>query len=132
MCRMARTGTGRAAGAWRARQGRVLQDEAAEGELGRVGQQVVTQAGPFLFGDVLGRKHTEGGLLVVEVVEQDWPVIGEGRREGVVLVGSGGGRPRRDCGVRPGQRGLDALVLGLHAQDDVRLQFDPEQERQPR
>ena len=39
-----------------------------------VGRQVVTQAGPFLFGEVLGRKHKEGGLLVakvVEVVEQD-------------------------------------------------------------
>ena len=61
-------------------------------------------------------------------------MIGEGRREGVVLVGSGGpggGRPRRDHGVRPGQRGLNALALGLHARDDVRLQTDLEQERQP-
>ncbi len=110
----------------------VIQDEAEEGEqgeLGRVGHQAVAQGGPFPFGDVLGCERKEGGFLVVEVFEQGRPVIGGGRHKGVELVGFGGGRSRRDCGVRPGQRGLSALVLGLHVQDDVRLQIDPGHER---
>ena len=44
---------------------------------------------------------------------------------------AGCGLPRRDCGVQPGQRGRNALVLGLHAQDDVRLKIDSGQERRP-
>jgi hypothetical protein len=71
-CQVSRTGAGEG-GQERGALGRVrvLQDEAEEGELGRVGHQVVAQGGPFLFGDVLGRERKEGGHLVVEVFEQD-------------------------------------------------------------
>src|ERR1700733_6220508 len=115
-------------------RGCFLQDEAEEreqGELGRAGHHVVAQGRPFLFCDVLGRERKKCGLLVVEVFEQDRPVVGQGRHEGVALVGSGCGLPRRDRGGQPGQRGRNALVLGLHAQDDVCLKIDPGQERRP-
>ena len=79
-----------------------------------------------------------------------WPRAGGGwppRRRGVPAgpPGARRGRPRGcrvrrrpavglpggDRGVQPGQGGRDALVLGLHAQDDVGLQIDPGEQQRP-
>lgn len=81
--------------------------------------------------DVLGREREEGGLLVVEVFQQDRAVLGQGGHEGVAFVGARGGLPGGDRGVQPGQGGRDAFVLGLHAQDDVGLQVHPGKQRRP-